>query len=294
MICIFGQSHFDRSHILCYRLMCSVISFYIRISMNERSISIIYMILDRTEPANGVIKNSVASSQERPWHLSSTHHLFNSATKIMPSSREVINIQVIFCKIELCVWISSWSMFCFIGWASWQSGTPLSRDVCIRTTSSWICCHDGCLWLGRWDFLGDASRGAWNRQVWSEWTLSLKTCQLIFCFSFNRTTLAQTLCNSNVCVDFSNCYHFSWYAVQAGVYFDEIASGGLTRFVPRSVQIDLETGVCNSVSCLVSWNPNCWLNSPQLRSRSLGPLFRPDTFLTAEPGAGNNWAKGCK
>lgn len=49
-------------------------------------------------------------------------------------------------------------------------------------------------------------------------------------------------------------FFFSSYVVQAGVYFDEIttASGGLTRFVPRSVQIDLESGVCNSVSTLVS------------------------------------------
>jgi len=31
----------------------------------------------------------------------------------------------------------------------------------------------------------------------------------------------------------------------------------------------------------------------QLRSGVLGGLFRPDTYLTSESGAGNNWAKGC-
>ncbi|KAF9532700.1 beta-tubulin 2 tubb2 [Crepidotus variabilis] len=64
---------------------------------------------------------------------------------------------------------------------------------------------------------------------------------------------------------------------RAGVYFDEITGGtsNSTRYVPRSVQIDLETGVCNA-----------------LKSSSIGGLFRPDTFLNAESGAGNNWAKG--
>jgi len=40
---------------------------------------------------------------------------------------------------------------------------------------------------------------------------------------------------------------------QAGVYFDEITGGSdeTTRYVPRSVQIDLETGVCNAVSGLL-------------------------------------------
>ncbi|KAN0092610.1 Tubulin/FtsZ, GTPase domain containing protein [Tylopilus felleus] len=62
---------------------------------------------------------------------------------------------------------------------------------------------------------------------------------------------------------------------RAGVYFTPIESSGPTKYVPRSVQIDLEAGVCN-----------------QLRSGPLGGLFRPDTFLTSESGAGNNWAKG--
>ncbi|KDR78728.1 hypothetical protein GALMADRAFT_244250 [Galerina marginata CBS 339.88] len=62
---------------------------------------------------------------------------------------------------------------------------------------------------------------------------------------------------------------------RAGVYFDEVIDGSQTRYVPRSVQIDLEAGVCN-----------------KLRGGILGKLFRPDTYLTSESGAGNNWAKG--
>ncbi|TFK22749.1 beta-tubulin 2 tubb2 [Coprinopsis marcescibilis] len=62
---------------------------------------------------------------------------------------------------------------------------------------------------------------------------------------------------------------------RAGVYFEEVNSSGPPKYVPRSVQVDLEAGVCN-----------------RTRSGPLGALFRPDTFLTAEVGAGNNWAKG--
>ncbi|ETW82783.1 hypothetical protein HETIRDRAFT_439483 [Heterobasidion irregulare TC 32-1] len=59
-------------------------------------------------------------------------------------------------------------------------------------------------------------------------------------------------------------------------YFSEAQTAdGVTKYVPRSVQIDLEAGVCN-----------------RLRSGPLGGLFRPDTYITGESGAGNNWAKG--
>ncbi|CAE6458201.1 unnamed protein product [Rhizoctonia solani] len=57
------------------------------------------------------------------------------------------------------------------------------------------------------------------------------------------------------------------------VYFDEIE--GYHRFVPRSIQVDLESGVTN-----------------RLRSGPLGGLFRPDTYINGENGAGNNFAKG--
>ncbi|KAF9266398.1 beta-tubulin 2 [Marasmius fiardii PR-910] len=60
------------------------------------------------------------------------------------------------------------------------------------------------------------------------------------------------------------------------VYFTEVAhTNSQPKYVPRSIQIDLEAGVCN-----------------RLRSGPLGKLFRPDTFVTGESGAGNNWAKG--
>ncbi|KAG1736519.1 beta-tubulin 2 [Suillus lakei] len=62
---------------------------------------------------------------------------------------------------------------------------------------------------------------------------------------------------------------------RAGVYFTQVDSSGPTKYVPRSVQVDLESGVCN-----------------RLRSGPLGQLFRPDTYFTSDSGAGNNWAKG--
>ncbi|TFK35600.1 beta-tubulin 2 tubb2 [Crucibulum laeve] len=78
-------------------------------------------------------------------------------------------------------------------------------------------------------------------------------------------------------LDGSGHYHGSdpLQLQRAGVYFTEVDGGGRTKYVPRSIQVDLEAGVCN-----------------RLRGGSLGNLFRPDTYLTAEVGAGNNWAKG--
>lgn len=61
-----------------------------------------------------------------------------------------------------------------------------------------------------------------------------------------------------------------------GVYFTEVEHAGSSdKYVPRSVQIDLEEGVCN-----------------RIRSGPLGKLYRPDTYVTGINGAGNNWAKG--
>lgn len=56
------------------------------------------------------------------------------------------------------------------------------------------------------------------------------------------------------------------------VYFSE-ANGN--RYVPRSVMVDLEPGVLD-----------------QVRSSSIGQMFRPDNFVNGEGGAGNVWAKG--
>jgi len=61
------------------------------------------------------------------------------------------------------------------------------------------------------------------------------------------------------------------------VYFDQVEARGESeiKYVPRSIQVDLEPGVLN-----------------RLRSGPLGHLFRPDTYVHGETGAGNNWAKG--
>ncbi|GJJ08733.1 Tubulin beta-2 chain [Clathrus columnatus] len=63
-----------------------------------------------------------------------------------------------------------------------------------------------------------------------------------------------------------------------GVYFTEVNGGlgsGPSKYVPRSIQVDLEAGVLNKI-----------------RSGPQGSLYRPDTMISAESGAGNNWAKG--
>ena len=56
------------------------------------------------------------------------------------------------------------------------------------------------------------------------------------------------------------------------MYFSEANN---QKYVPRSIQVDLEPGVVDLV-----------------RSGPLANLFRPDTFVHGQSGAGNNWAKG--
>lgn len=46
--------------------------------------------------------------------------------------------------------------------------------------------------------------------------------------------------------------------------------------MPRTVLVDLEPGVINAVRS----------------EKSMGSLFNPDTFVSAQNGAGNNFAKG--
>lgn len=55
------------------------------------------------------------------------------------------------------------------------------------------------------------------------------------------------------------------------VYFNEASN---KKYVPRSIQVDLEPGVVDLV-----------------RSGPLANLFRPDTFVHGQSGAGNIWAK---
>merc|ERR1712123_543353 len=56
------------------------------------------------------------------------------------------------------------------------------------------------------------------------------------------------------------------------VYYNE-ANGG--RYVPRSVCVDLEPGVIDTI-----------------RNGPYGDIYRPDNFIFGESGAGNSWAKG--
>eukprot|EP00009_Paramoeba_aestuarina_P006471 CAMPEP_0201518964 /NCGR_PEP_ID=MMETSP0161_2-20130828/9659_1 /ASSEMBLY_ACC=CAM_ASM_000251 /TAXON_ID=180227 /ORGANISM="Neoparamoeba aestuarina, Strain SoJaBio B1-5/56/2" /LENGTH=467 /DNA_ID=CAMNT_0047916883 /DNA_START=59 /DNA_END=1462 /DNA_ORIENTATION=- len=56
------------------------------------------------------------------------------------------------------------------------------------------------------------------------------------------------------------------------VYFTEADAG---RYVPRSVLVDLEPGVIDTI-----------------QATPFGNLFRPDNFVFGASGAGNNWAKG--
>ncbi|KAI1294938.1 Tubulin beta-3 chain [Halotydeus destructor] len=56
------------------------------------------------------------------------------------------------------------------------------------------------------------------------------------------------------------------------VYYKE---AGTQVYVPRAILIDLEPGTMDAT-----------------RQSSVGRLFRPDNFIHAQSGAGNNWAKG--
>jgi len=57
-----------------------------------------------------------------------------------------------------------------------------------------------------------------------------------------------------------------------GVYYSEASDG---KYVPRSILVDLEPGVLDGI-----------------RAGPMGSLFRPDNYVNAQSGAGNNWAKG--
>lgn len=48
-----------------------------------------------------------------------------------------------------------------------------------------------------------------------------------------------------------------------------------SRYVPRTILADLESGVFDSI-----------------REKEFGRLFEPDSFIAGSSGAGKNWAKG--
>jgi len=56
------------------------------------------------------------------------------------------------------------------------------------------------------------------------------------------------------------------------VYYNQGYHG---NYVPRSINVDLEPGVLNTI-----------------RASAYGELFRPDNYVFGENGAGNSWAKG--
>jgi len=56
------------------------------------------------------------------------------------------------------------------------------------------------------------------------------------------------------------------------VYYNQVSD---SRYVPRAVLIDLEPGVLDAI-----------------KGSNIGKLFKPDNFVFAQSGAGNNWAKG--
>ena len=57
-----------------------------------------------------------------------------------------------------------------------------------------------------------------------------------------------------------------------GVYFNEASSG---KYVPRSINVDLEPGTIDAV-----------------KNSNIGNLFRPDNYIFGQSSAGNVWAKG--
>ncbi|KAI9474653.1 Tubulin beta-4 chain [Coemansia sp. RSA 989] len=59
---------------------------------------------------------------------------------------------------------------------------------------------------------------------------------------------------------------------RANVYFTEVQN---SRYVPRVVGVDLEPGVLSVI-----------------REGKYGGLFRPESMVSGQSGAGNNWAKG--
>jgi len=56
------------------------------------------------------------------------------------------------------------------------------------------------------------------------------------------------------------------------VYFNEVLGN---KYVPRAILVDLEPGTMDAC-----------------KASAIGTLFRPDNFVYAQSGAGNNWAKG--
>ncbi|CCH62286.1 hypothetical protein TBLA_0G03500 [Henningerozyma blattae CBS 6284] len=83
----------------------------------------------------------------------------------------------------------------------------------------------------------------------------------------------ETICGEHG-LDYNGNYHGTDDIQKArlGVYFNEASSG---KYVPRSVNVDLEPGTIDTV-----------------KNSELGNLFRPDNYIFGQSSAGNVWAKG--
>ncbi|CCE90940.1 beta-tubulin TDEL_0C00510 [Torulaspora delbrueckii] len=83
----------------------------------------------------------------------------------------------------------------------------------------------------------------------------------------------ETICGEHG-LDFNGNYHGvdDLQKARLGVYFNEASSG---KWVPRSVNVDLEPGTIDAV-----------------RNSNIGNLFRPDNYIFGQSSAGNVWAKG--
>ncbi|SCU90971.1 LANO_0D10396g1_1 [Lachancea nothofagi CBS 11611] len=83
----------------------------------------------------------------------------------------------------------------------------------------------------------------------------------------------ETICGEHG-LDFNGNYHGhdDIQKARLNVYFNEASSG---KWVPRSVNVDLEPGTIDAV-----------------RNSRIGNLFRPDNHIFGQSSAGNVWAKG--
>ncbi|AET37738.1 beta-tubulin Ecym_1516 [Eremothecium cymbalariae DBVPG len=83
----------------------------------------------------------------------------------------------------------------------------------------------------------------------------------------------ETICGEHG-LDFNGSYvgNDDLQSARLSVYFNEASSG---KWVPRSVNVDLEPGTIDTV-----------------RNSNIGNLFRPDNYIFGQSSAGNVWAKG--
>lgn len=164
----------------------------------------------------------------------------------MPSSREIINIQV--CSMH--------SNFSVIEDVAHRRSCNRSGKLATRYVRVLNYAHSSDRFRALLVQVGEtfwqrllAEHGIDNSGVrdalrvvahnWLTRLVSLRRIAEQILFNFKGWFLSMHLCR---------IHHLMGRIFQAGVYFDEILDGSTTRYVPRSVQVDLEAGVCNRVS----------------------------------------------